>query len=173
MKTNKTYDLERLVPPGISPSNQLHLFFTANVISLIISLSFFVSYYRRYEDLFRWHYGEKELISGAVMPDFPLVLGSSTVGFFLTALFMLAFVIYHYGSYKNGSMSVYLMKRLPKGSEMHLRAWALPLITSLLSLLMGFLVSVIYLGFYLLVTPQECLNPNQWLSFWSFFSYFN
>ena len=171
MKNNRL-NLEKIVPPGISPKSQIQFFITGNIISFIISLYFFVNFYNEIIDLYEFDGAKKTLIQGIKMPDFPLILDRLTLGFALVAICMLFYVIYYYGSYKNGSMSIYLMKRLPSKFEMHKRALTLPLITAALSLIIGLLVSIIYLGLYVLFTPVECLKPDQWQKFWLFFSYF-
>ena len=148
------------------------MFVVGNILSIIASMSFFYKYFMEYEDLFIHDGVNRILREGIFITDFPIILGRTTIGFYIVSLCMLFYVIHHYGSYKNGSMSIYLMKRLPNPYEMHIRAWTLPVTTAVLSTVIGILMAIFYFGFYLLVTPSQCLAPDQWHSFWSYFSYF-
>lgn len=173
MKQNKKFDLEKYAPPGVNVKHQIDFFVTGNIISIIASLYFFVEYFNEYQDLFEFDGETRVLIEGAMMPDFPLILGKFLVGCLIMAVCMMFYVVFYYSYYyQGGSKSIYLMKRLPKKSEIHKRAWTLPLIFTALCLVIGFLMAVIYLCFYLLVTPSECLKPDQWQKFFSYFSYY-
>ncbi len=173
MKQNKKFDLERYAPPGVNIKQQIDFFITGNIISLIASLYFFVEYFNKYERMFEFDGTKRILIEGAKMPDFPLILDKFLIGCLITAICMMFYVVFYYGYYyQGGSKSIYLMKRLPKKTEIHKRAWSLPLLFAVLSLVIGFLMAVFYLCFYLLVTPKECLLPDQWEKFFLFFDYY-
>lgn len=161
MKEIKMISPCKIVPPGINPQNQLFFFMFGNIVSLVISLLFFVRYYNEYIKQFN---ASQEY----TMPDFYLILDGTVIGFVFVAIFMMFYVIYYYSYYKNGSMSIYMMKRLPNRFEIHKTAWTLPLLTAFLTLIIGFLISVFYLGFYLIITPNELLTPNQWQKFLHF-----
>ena len=46
----------------------------------------------------------------------------------------------------------------------------IPISLFTLSLIFAFILALCYFVFYMVVTPSECLNPNQWQKFMSFFS---
>ena len=173
MKTLKNFNMEKYAPPGVNIQQQIDFFITGNIISLIVSLYFFVEYFNEYQRLFEFDGEKRILLIDAIMPDFPLVLNKFLIGFFIMAVCMLFYVIFYYSYYyQNGSKSIYLMKRLPRKTEIHKRAWTLPLTFAALCLIISFLLAIFYLCFYLLVTPEECLQPNQWQKFWSYFLYY-
>ena len=173
MRQNKKFDLEKYAPPGVNIKQQIDFFITGNIISLIASLYFFVVYFSKYQDLYEFDGESRVLIEGKMMPDFPLILDKFLAGFLIMAVCMMFYVIFYYVCYyQDGSKSIYLMKRLPQRYEIHKRAWTLPLIFTALCLAIGFLTAVFYLCFYLTVTPDECLQPNQWQKFWFCFSYY-
>ncbi len=173
MNQNKKPDITRYAPPGSNIKQQTDFFIVGNIISIIYSLYFFVEYFNNYQNLFEFDGTKRILISGAQMPDFPLILNKFLIGIPIVAICMMFYVVFYYASYyQGGSKSIYLMKRLPKKSELHKRAWTLPLIFTAITLLIGFLVAVFYLCFYLLITPEQSLRPDQWQKFWSYFSYF-
>ena len=173
MKLNNRLDLEKYAPPGANFKQQKDFFITGNIISLLGSLYFFVEYFNEYQKLFDYDGEKNVLIEGLKMPDFPLILDKFLVGFLIMAVCMMFYVFFYYiYYYQNGSKSIYLMKRLPKRFEIHKRAWILPLFYTALCLTIGFLLAVFYLCFYLIVTPQDCLLPDQWQKFFLFFEYY-
>ena len=101
------------------------------------------------------------------MPDFVTLLGHYLIGFLLVALCMLAIVAYHYLYHRQGSKSIYTMRRLPDGMVLHRRCWTLPVLMALASLLAAFVLLMIYYAIYMFVTPDACLTPGQWQKLWS------
>jgi len=103
---------------------------------------------------------------GAMMPPVTEVLDGNRTGFVLVAVVLVAFAVNHYRYYRQESMSVYLMKRLPDRWEYHRRNLALP-VTSLVVLLVTMvLLELVCFGVYLLMTPAGCLPKGQWTVFW-------
>ena len=165
--------LIKFVPPGANIHQIIDFFLTGSIISIIISLFFFVEYFNHYQNLFDTVGNDRVLLTDAIMPDFPLILGEVLIGFLITALCMLVFIAFYYAHYyQGGSKSIYLMKRLPHKFEIHKRALSLPIALFILSILFAFILALCYFAFYMLVTPKECLSPNQWQKFMSFFSYY-
>jgi len=50
--------------------------------------------------------------------------------------------------------------------EIHRRAWVIPLIGIMVTLLIAFVVMVLYFEFYMIVTPKQCIAPGQWREIW-------
>lgn len=158
--------LKRFSPPGMSLKQEKRLFITGITVFALYSTSFFGRYFIAYNHLFRTDHGKQILIDGAVISDFRSLLGYFFIVFGLAALCMLGFVIYRYAYYRQGSMSIYLMKRLPKRREIHLRAWVIPLTAVLIHAAAAFIILMLYFMFYMLVTPKGCLPPDQWRILW-------
>lgn len=152
----KTDIFTRIVPPGIDLKKEKNFFVAGMVCAALYSLSFLISYVVAFGMLFE---GEK-------IASFKSLLGNSLAGFVLLAMCMPGFIIYHYLYFRQGSKSIYLMKRLPHRTEIHKRALSLPVLAMLASLLAAFAIMMIYFAFYMLVTPNEYLPPNQWLELW-------
>ena len=163
------FDISKMTPPGIDAKGQFSLFTACNILSILYSFSFIFKYCMEYDNLFSNDGLTRTLREGVMIKDFHVILGTSNVGFYLSAVFMLFYVIYYYSAYRNGSMSIYLMKRLPNPYELHLRAWTLPIITAVFCLVIGFLMTVLYFGLYLIATPSKCLPSEQWHSFWAYY----
>ncbi len=156
----------RHAPPGIEVKQELGVFLLAQVLSLLFSLQFFVQYQDARARLFHTVDGKRYLIEGARIADFHDILGISLFGFGLAAVSMLGLAVYHYVYYRQGSMSIYLMKRLPDPAERHRRALTLPLLAMLASILAALAVLLIYFAVYLLATPGICLPDEVWRQLW-------
>lgn len=102
--------------------------------------------------------GKVEIFHDARMPAFDsLVYGLPLAGFGCYFGAMLLAVGYFYLYHRMGSMSVYLMRRLPNRWELHRRCWTVPVLGALAGLvLLGMLLGVYYL-IYRFCTPAQCL----------------
>ncbi|MBE6551511.1 MAG: hypothetical protein E7665_05175 [Ruminococcaceae bacterium] len=159
MKSKHT-ELSRYTPPGIDPLFELKFFLCGIICAAIYSL--FVFLIRLFAALnLLYDYETRELIRGAVMTDYYLLTESLFIGFTIVAICMLALIIYHYAYHNQHSKSIYLMKRLPDPFELHRRCISLPIISTLLCAACVFLLTLLFFLFYLLVTPKECLAPDQ------------
>ena len=152
----------RHTPPGIEVRQELGLFLLSQVLSLFFSLQFLAHYQNERARLFQTVDGKRYLIEGAKIADFHDILGISLYGFGLAAVAMLGFAVYHYAYYRQGSMSIYLMKRLPTPAERHRRAWTLPVLAMATCILAALAVLFVYLAIYLLATPKACLPDGVW-----------
>lgn len=159
-------NLLRYAPLGMSLKTELAFFIGGLSYSIIFSLLFLQHYMDARSELYIWHLDKRQLIPGAVMPDFITLLDDDFHGFLILGLCMLAFAAYHYFYHYQGSKSAYLMRRLPNKMEWHKRCLALPMGAILISVLTALLLLVIFYGVYMICTPQECLTPGQWQKLW-------
>ena len=81
-----------------------------------------------------------------------------------TLLFLGAVIVafVNYSGFRNGSKSVYLMRRLPNKWEYHRRCLALPLLAILAGLVSIPILLGLFYALYLHATPEQCLQPGQW-----------
>ena len=151
-------DWTKLAPPGTNTEKERGLFLILEVIAVVFAVFCFAnSYGTAREMLFDYVGGERALIQGAVIAPFSEVIRGNLLMFLPALAAMPALVLAHYLSYRRGSMSIYLMKRLPDKNLIHRQCWSLPLLGSLLLVLTAaILVGVFYL-FYWYATPAVCL----------------
>ena len=109
---------------------------------------------------------ETTVLSGEMMTSFDRLYDGSMLGFAFFAVWCVAFIIHYYTYYRQGSKSIYLMKRLPKKWERHRRAFTVPTLMCVAFLIMALITTLIYFGLYMLITPNECLLPDQWQNLW-------
>lgn len=162
----KKFDIARYAPPGISLAPMEQTFMWGGIAALVWSFGFFIRLMEARSDLFRHMRNQLILKDGALMPDYAELLGHALTGFAVLALVMAAFAVYNYAYHRQGSKSIYLMRRLPNGWELHRRCLAIPAVTVLICLLAAFILLCLYYLIYLLVTPDVCLVPGQWQKLW-------
>ena len=166
--------LRDLVPPWTDPSTQLSGLGFGLVICALASFGRFQSLLNHaVSTLYTGHIGKSPLLEGAKMKYFGyLICGNDPTyswysapvftwfPFLFLAAVILAFV--NYSGFRNGSKSVYLMRRLPDRWEYHRRCLTIPLLAILAGLVSIPLLIGIFYAIYLHATPEQCLQPNQW-----------
>ncbi len=160
---------DRMIPPGISAASEKTLYFIALGICSLLSMALFAFHYApAREALFMNNYTSGKavpvLIPGAVIEDFPVLLHRVFDPLFLLMALTPFVVLLHYLHYRQGSMSIYLMRRLPDGKLLHQQCWALPLVALGLTALTALLFLLFYFLIYLFATPAQCL-PSAYRRF--------
>lgn len=163
-------DLARLVPPGFPLDAELGFFWLGCIGAALYGLYVYASHYSAASrQLYGFVGHTKQLIPGAVMPDFVTLLpGVFTLVPVLIFVLIVGFGLSHYQFfYLGGSRSIYLMRRLPDKWELPRRCLALPLAEAAIVLLTAALLFLLCFLQYLTQTPPECLTPHQWAKIWS------
>lgn len=163
--------IARMAPPGMDWKTELKGMGTGMALSAAVSLAIFVIRLNvAYQSLFEsyWEMGvqKRRLAEYRMMAPFADVTAGAMIGFGLLMLLVLVTTVYHYAYFYRDSKSIYLMKRLPSGLELHRRCVLLPLAGVGLCLCAVILLLLIYFGIYLLVTPEGHGMPDQWWWFW-------
>lgn len=150
-------------PPGIELKQEYGVFIIGNLCSAVISVfAFLVQYARERSELFTYIGYERRLIDGVRITPFHNLISIYFAGFIFVAIFLLGYIPYHYAYYRQGSMSIYLMKRLPNSSELHRRAWTLPCIAVLATISVAIVTILFCFLIYFLATPKACLPYINW-----------
>ena len=154
-------------PPGMDLMQERKVFAVGNVISALVGILVFLDRYRgAYNDLFLY-FGvagagnatdvEKVLRKDTVIVPFHQLLDGFFFCFYIVATVMLCFIIFHYAYFRQGSMSIYLMKRLPDRRELHRRALTVPCLGALGTFAVAAVTAFLCYIIYLTVTPKVCL----------------
>ena len=167
-----------LVPPWADGGQHLAYCLTGLGLAVFLSCYFFLSQYNAALDMLYNYYisGPRTLRADAQMKYFVDLINSkgNVSNFFSHAVFApfilpilvsICLTVYYYMGFHNGSNSHYVMRRLPDKWEYHRRCLALPLMTILASLLLIPLLLGLYYAIYILFTPEQCLQPDQWERF--------
>lgn len=159
--------IEHSIPPGAVAAFIPRYLIIGYIGSVIYSFTFWYRYFDKYWRLFI-HDGDLTVLSGEMMTGFGVLHDGSMLGFKFFAAWCTAFIIHYYTYYRQGSKSIYLMKRLPNRFEMHRRAITVPILMCVTFFIMSALTTLVYFGLYLLITPNECIWPGQWQNLWGY-----
>ena len=162
----KKPDLSRYAPLGINVRSEWQGYVAGLAVAVVYSMIYLLRYFNARENLYEWTLKGRELIEGAVMPDFAELMEGTLLVFLAIALTMMGLVIYHYIYHRLDTKSYYVMRRLPSRWELHLRCLTLPMIGLLICGAAALIMIIIYYWIYMGCTPEECLMPGQWGRFW-------
>jgi len=153
----------RFCPPGYVWQQERRVLCILWVGSLLFSFIYPVRLVNAYTGLFSYtDEGIRYIPEGVLMDSFGVIVEGCLYGFLITACLPVLFVLYRYFHFYQGSKSIYLMRRLREKSLRWKNCLIVPVLESLISLLIGFLLCLLYMGLYLLVTPKECLGAFWW-----------
>lgn len=159
--------LEQFAPPGYELKSELKYFLFFTTVYMIFSFSFFLHFHEAYELLFHFEEGVKILLPNALMPDFETLSRSALVSFRYNSAWILCAVWLRYRYFKTETKSVYVMLRLPKRTEYHMRCWVMPITLSLLSFLIMIMLKALYFTYYKNLVPLSAWPPGQSMNLWS------
>lgn len=160
-------DLSYYAPPGMELNQEKRVFIIGMVMATIFSfLIFGIEFSDCLEKLYWKNGAERTVIPGAMMTNFVELFGESVLGFKIVAALMIAAAVMHYVYHTLESKSIYTMRRLPSVWELHRRCLTLPICGVIISMVTAFVILLICYGFYVGLTPEECVLPGQWQKIW-------
>ena len=162
----KKPDLSRYAPLGINVRSEWQGYVAGLAVAIVYSMIYLLRYFNARENLYEWTLKGRELIEGAVMPDFAELMDGTLLVFLAIALTMMGLAIYHYIYHRLDTKCYYVMRRLPSRWELHLRCLTLPVTGLLICGVAALIMTLIYYWIYMGCTPEECLMPGQWGRFW-------
>lgn len=163
MKT-KWKSLSRLFPLGWPWENELTLSAAAIGASALMALCLFAYRFGKAVDSLYDNFYRREpvLVPGRLMPSYPQVLGNSLFLFWLSALCFILLSIAHFLWHRWGSRSDYLMRRLPRQSELWKRCLAGSALLVTCTVLAAGVLFVLFFIWYYALTPAGHLPPDLW-----------
>lgn len=162
--------LKRNLPPGMEPTAQKNLFIVGNISAFFISFfAFLIEYASARRGLYMYSGGKYLLKEGVKIQSFYTFNEIFYSMFLILSIVMLGHIVYNYAYYHKGSKSIYLMKRLPNGFEMHRRALTVPLLSVAATAAIAIISIFIYFIIYVLATPKICLPHDVWGELWRIF----
>ena len=159
-------NLTHYLPLGIDEKKECKTYGIILALAAGFSLVFFIRLSVKYQVLFEWDYktGTNLLRENAQMPLYTEILRGALNGLYGLAIASLLGILRNYASFWQGSKSIYLMRRLPDRFELHRRCLVLPIAEAVISLLAAVILFFLYYAIYIAVTPEQCLIPNQWMT---------
>ena len=166
MKTNtKKIELSRLVPPGVDPKNEIIGFVLLLFLVFLLSTPFFARFHQAEHNLYYHYYEELVLKEGAVMEDINFLLRRTFLGAWLIPALSIADAVTYRLSFRKKSMSIYVMKRLPRSWELWRRCLTFPLLKLIVGIAFCALLLWIYYCTYRSV-PAQCLPETVTIDLW-------
>lgn len=155
---------EHLAPPGANIERLRNVLVTGLILcSLAMFVQFVATWNTACQNLYGWIGTERQRLPGAELPTF-LYLIRGTYQWFAAVVIAAVFVVIdNYTCYYRESRSIYVMKRLPKWSEIHKRAWPLPLFACITAGVVIVLTTLLCMLVYRVCSPADCL-PEFWLA---------
>lgn len=150
--------LQHMLPPGFTLALEASLFWGGE--ALVLAVFFPTAFYHlrcAVSALYAVDQPTPTLLPGAMLPDVWTLLHGAFYGLFIVLLCLPLLTAIHYLSYRRGSMSIYLMRRLPSPWLLHQQCWTLPLIALVLYLLTAALLFALFFLCYLHSAPISCL----------------
>lgn len=147
--------LVKYAPPGINLRTEFIIYISGLTVAVLWSLTFIIRYVEERFYLFDPRTGE--ICEGAVMRTFESLGENLYEPFLVVLLFTVLMIAYHFIYHYQGSHMMYLMRRLPNRFEAVWRCITLPIAAFVITLLVRYVVELIYYGIYLIFTPAQCL----------------
>ena len=155
--------LKKRFPPGASKGIEVQVFTVLELLLIFRSTAFASNFHQARERLFEWVGAEQVLLEGTFMPPFPALVHNIWPDFLAASLALLACLVpLHYLSYRTGSKSIYLMRRLPDRNLIHKQCWTFPLLEVAAFFLTALILYGIFLLCYLKLTPAGHLPLDIW-----------
>ena len=150
----------RYSPPGYDSRTEVRFYIIGNIIAFTVSLLFFASYASERIKLYDYDRVLKKYVLNETKPmtGFDEIMSGYLWGFVFLAVIMLVFIVFRYSYYRQGSRSIYLMKRLKDRKLLRITYFGTPGIYGLLFMGTGILLLCIYYLIYRFVTPQMWLG---------------
>lgn len=156
------------LPPGISAKQERSILVTGLALSIgWAALSYLYTYTMAVSRLYLTMNGQRILDPAARMADFGQVFQFTPAGYLILAVWLLTRGFWFQAYHRQGSMSIYLMRRLPDPREYTRRCWTVPLAGIGGCLVLTVVTTALCYLIYVKCTPASCLVPGQWTRFWS------
>lgn len=160
--------LKHRIPLGISVERERVNLMLGLFLSILWAvLAYAWAYSVALSDLYITQNGKRIMLLDARMADFGQVFRFVPAGFLILMGLMVAKGFWFRAYHRQGSMSIYLMRRLPDPREYARRCWTLPLVGVGMCLVLTAVTTAVCYLIYMKCTPVSCLVPGQWTRFWS------
>lgn len=162
MKRNDFYrTLARYLPLGIPPQATFRRLCTIFGTAIALTLAAPLCILAQYDHLYYKEGGKKIFYDGLMMPMFSEITLTWFVFFAAILLGCVGVAVFFYLYHRQGSMSIYTMRRLPDRWDLHRRCLTLPLAAAVLAVTLAALLLALYYAFYLWLVPPAHITPGQ------------
>ena len=161
MKNNFYKTLARYLPLGLDTKATFQRICVVFDIAFLFTLPAPLCIYAQYNNLFYKEGGKKIFYKDTMMPMFSEIILPWFLLFGVILLGCIIAIVTFYLYHRQGSMSIYTMRRLPDRWDLHRRCLTVPLLSALLAIVIAALLMALYYAFYCWLVPFRCIVPNQ------------
>lgn len=159
--------LDDHVIPGSDGKKELLTYLYAMLILVVLwALTFYISYFNARSLLYTLYRGEKVLIKDSVMTPFSVLVKGRFIGTAAYAGLCVFKAAYNLISFRTGSKSIYLMKRLPDRFEAEKRSLIMPFAALVTGLAAALLLFLAFRASYIALTPAGHFPGYDTYSLW-------
>lgn len=155
-----SFDPQRHFPLGRDWRRQRNILAWGLAMVVVMDFSVLAGYFSALDALYEYSqtYNQKFLVPGRVIVPFSSLISEYVyLGHGLFAILALLLAAENYLYHYQGSRSIYLMKRLPRRSELHRRCWFHPLLGCAVAALTTAALLALFYIIYRTWTPAQCL----------------
>ena len=149
--------LFRLRPPG-TELHQIKLYFILGmIVSVLFSLGFLLAYFNEVRFIhtqLAWAARTGTEYTGGGLSSFSELVKIRMILFPLYCAGFLIFVFFNYRYFWQESKSNYVMRRVKRSWELHLRCWAIPLTSMAVAAVSGLVLLLLYWLIYVGCAPK-------------------
>ena len=161
MKNRFYKTLARHLPLGIPAEATFRQICIIFGLAITLTLAAPVCILAQYDALYYKEGGKKIFYDGMMMPMFSEIILPWFLLFGVILLGCIIAIVTFYLYHRQGSMSIYTMRRLPDRWDLHRRCLTVPLLSALLAIVIAALLMALYYAFYCWLVPPRCIVPNQ------------
>ncbi|MDD7290061.1 MAG: hypothetical protein PUH00_10130 [Clostridiales bacterium] len=167
----KRYRRDQLVPPGVEPASSTITLGLAVTGMSFYSLILFARNLNIAASTIRFGVERRaapfiDLVSGGKLEGSGAPIYTPVFGLSFLVILAAVQTFLNYRRFRQGSQTIYLMRRLPDKWELPRRCLAFPLLTIWVYLLAIPLLTLIFYLMYRFTIPAANLPPDQWSAFW-------
>ena len=154
--------ISRYLPPGadtkVTIRNVIIWLCFAAACNIFV---FTYRYYHAWENLYLNQIYRWVLRLDAQMPDFSALLQGGFIAYLIFLCTFAGLAVSHYLSFYQGSVSAYVMRRIPDAKELHIRCLTVPVCAAALMTAVIILLLFIERAVYVTFPPAQCLGDTS------------
>lgn len=162
MRSKLARCLARLFPAGWPWKTTVEVTLCALMVSWCSAVLCFLIHFDEAKIPLYISLSQRTLDRSTPIAPFAMIFGRGLLGFWIVALCVVLLPLFHYLWHWQGSKSIYLMRRLPRRSELWRRCLAGPTVLLAITVAAAALIVLLCMLLYQTLTPAGHLPEDPW-----------
>ena len=162
MRSKLARCLARLFPAGWPWKTTVEVTLCARRVSWCSAVLCFLIHFDEAKIPLYISLSQRTLDRSTPIAPFAMIFGRGLLGFWIVALCVVLLPLFHYLWHWQGSKSIYLMRRLPRRSELWRRCLAGPTVLLAITVAAAALIVLLCMLLYQTLTPAGHLPEDPW-----------